>query len=153
MTGQTVSREELPGLLEHEFAAGRAFVLTVTGDSMGPTLRHLRDRVVLVPPQRKTPGRGDIVLFRRENGAFVLHRILRVRDDGSFVINGDAQVWTETADIHQIYAVAEGIERKGRYISCDSGMYRAYVRAWQVFRTARPYMIAFQRAVKKIFGR
>jgi phage repressor protein C with HTH and peptisase S24 domain len=52
-----------------------SFVLTATGSSMEPFLKGGRDRVTLVPPGARPVRRGDVVLFQRDCGAFVLHRV------------------------------------------------------------------------------
>lgn len=38
---------------------------------------------------------GDVVAYRTEGGAIVLHRISRVLDDGRFVLRGDANSWDD----------------------------------------------------------
>lgn len=153
MKNAIVNRKELVELVKVTFASGKPFILTVTGHSMGPTLRHLRDRVVLVSPQKKKPGTGDIVLFRRDDGKIVLHRILRCERNGSFTVNGDAQIWTETVRSQQILAVAEGIERRGKYIRSTNKVYQMYIWVWRVFKPVRPYMIKLQKIIKHISGR
>lgn len=65
----------------------------VSGDSMRPFL-HPGDMVYLdlpQPPLRK----GDVVLFTRPTGQYILHRICQVYPDGSFRMRGDNQDWTE----------------------------------------------------------
>lgn len=61
----------------------------VAGCSMVPFLHH-GDTVYLnlVDSPLK---RGDILLYRRENGRYILHRLWRVNRDGSLVLVGDAQ--------------------------------------------------------------
>lgn len=61
----------------------------VTGGSMIPFL-HNGDTVYLDLPD--TPLRkGDVVLYTRENGQYILHRIKKINKDGSFIMVGDAQ--------------------------------------------------------------
>lgn len=69
---------------------GRCHVaVPVTGGSMTPFL-HGGDTVYLDLPD--TPlKKGDIVLYTRESGRYILHRIKKVNSDGSFVMVGDAQ--------------------------------------------------------------
>ena len=61
----------------------------VKGVSMRPFLRD-GDRVLL---DRVTDpiSKGDILLFCRPGGQYVLHRVCRVNDDGSFRMLGDSQ--------------------------------------------------------------
>ena len=63
--------------------------IPVTGGSMVPFL-HSGDMAYLDLPD--TPlKKGDIVLYTRENGRYILHRIKKVNKDGSFIMVGDAQ--------------------------------------------------------------
>ncbi|MBQ7415856.1 MAG: S24/S26 family peptidase [Oscillospiraceae bacterium] len=61
----------------------------VAGGSMIPFL-HNGDTVYLDLPDSPVK-KGDIVLYTRENGRYILHRIKKVNSDGSFIIVGDAQ--------------------------------------------------------------
>jgi signal peptidase I len=61
----------------------------VAGGSMTPFL-HNGDTVYLdlpTPPLKK----GDIVLYTRSNGRYILHRIKKLNPDGSVIMVGDAQ--------------------------------------------------------------
>ncbi len=58
------------------------------GDSMMPLIKQGRDKMVIV---RKPEGRlkkYDVPLYKRDNGQYVLHRIVGVRDN-DYVILGD----------------------------------------------------------------
>lgn len=102
---------------------GKEVSIPVTGSSMVPFLGDGRDRVFL----RKHEGileRGDIVLYQRKNGDYVLHRICHIRrsDDAErFDLIGDAQTRIEK-DIkkEQIFAKATRVERKGQLRGPDS---------------------------------
>jgi hypothetical protein len=70
-------------------ASGGEFRLYPRGTSMMPLLREGRDSVALVAPDRIK--RGDILLYRREDGQFVLHRLLRIEKDKTLTFCGDNQ--------------------------------------------------------------
>lgn len=67
----------------------RHVAVPVAGNSMVPFL-HDGDTVYLdlldTPPKR-----GDIVLYTRLNGRYILHRIQKVLPEGGYIIVGDAQ--------------------------------------------------------------
>ncbi len=72
---------------------GGVFTLAPRGDSMRPTILPGRDRVSIV----KWDGRAeiyDILFYKRDDGQFVLHRVLGIQKDG-FVMCGDNQVVLE----------------------------------------------------------
>lgn len=131
---------ELTELLKRNFEAGAGVTLTVTGFSMGPYLKNLRDSVVLVSPEVRPPKRLDIVLFRRDDGKPVLHRVIGAKPD-ELTINGDAQTWCEKIRPGQVMAVADGLIRKNRYVSCGSLSYRLYSGLWVSLKPLRPAAI------------
>lgn len=139
MKERTISANEAVGLMQAAFAAGKPFALAVTGTSMSPLLRDQRDAVFLVSPQMRPPKRNDILLFKRQD-ALILHRILSVKKDGAFVVNGDAQTWCERVQPEQALAVAEAILRKGKRIPCDSVGYRCLSACWRKTRLFRPLL-------------
>ena len=120
--------EALSPLMEEILGRGESFELTVTGGSMRPMLLHRISRVRLAPP--RSLQRGDIPLYRRKNGMFVLHRVLEVTP-GGYVLCGDAQ-WRREYGIgqEQIVAVATDFFRRSRWVSCDAAGYRLYWRLW-----------------------
>lgn len=67
----------------------RHVAVPVAGGSMIPFLHH-GDTVYLDLPD--TPlKKGDIVLYTRQSGRYILHRIKKANPDGSFIMVGDAQ--------------------------------------------------------------
>ncbi len=93
---------------------GALLPLQITGSSMTPFLIPGRDSVMLEKP--KTPLRtGDMVLYQRDDGAYVLHRIVRRERNGTFSIIGDGQNQIETGIREtQIFAVVRYATRKGK---------------------------------------
>ena len=83
---------------------GSVIPLLVTGTSMLPFLLDRRSVVYLEKDRSYQPKRGDIVLFLRPDGAWVLHRVVRLLPNGKLLINGDGQAWTETIMPQQIMA-------------------------------------------------
>ena len=83
---------------------------------MVPFLGDGRDRVFLRKAEGKLK-RGDVVLYRRKNGDYVLHRICRIRRrDGTefYDMVGDAQTQVELDILReQIIGKVFRIERKG----------------------------------------
>lgn len=102
----------------------------LTGNSMFPLLRHRRDKVCIVKPQQSPLKKYDIPLFVRDNGKYVLHRIVAVKAEG-YIILGDNQCVKEYQVLHtQVIGVVKGIWRDEKYISCKGFWYQAYCRAW-----------------------
>lgn len=108
--------------------------LLVTGVSMEPTLLNRRSVVYLEKNSAYVPRRGDIVLFLRPDGCWVLHRIVGQNKDGMLIINGDGQTWKETIHPAQVMARVIRIKRRNREFSVEYPPYRFYVRCWMPLR-------------------
>ena len=104
-------------------------VYTNVGDSMWPLIREGRDLLVIERPNGRLK-RYDVPLYRRDSGQYVLHRVLRVREN-DYVICGDNRWHRETgiADRH-ILGVLTAIIRDGKEFSVTDWRYRLYVHLW-----------------------
>lgn len=92
------------------------FRLYPHGTSMLPLLRQGKDSVALVKPVERLK-RGDILLYQRTNGQYVLHRLVRVRCDGTLWFSGDNHMTVEKGIdrgqiIASVTAVFRGEKRK-----------------------------------------
>ncbi len=144
------SLSEISPLINGCFDDGLDVVLTVTGNSMQPLLEHNRDQVVLRKPEVGKLKKGDVPLYIRRNGQYVLHRIVAV-NDGVYTMLGDAQTAVEKGiKPEQIVAVAKGFYRKNRFIDCNGVIYRQWVGLWWRLRRIRPYLLKAHRVAKKI---
>ncbi len=98
-------------LIREILAVGGTTELTVSGNSMRPLFKHRVSRVRLAVADTYAP--GDVVLYQRDNGAFVLHRILQIKG-GLFVMRGDNQYLAETGIRQdQILAAMTAFTRDG----------------------------------------
>ena len=122
-------------LIKEELAAGRSVRFSPSGTSMLPMLQDGRDQVVLSPLPKKLR-KYDLPLYQRENGQYVLHRIVKVSDE--YVCIGDNQFVTETGLRHdQMIAVVTSFIRKGKEYRTDALGYRIYCRFWHYTRFPR----------------
>lgn len=110
--------------------------IPVSGGSMVPFL-HDGDMVQLETPQ--TPlKRGDIVLYTRSGGRYILHRIYRVNRDGSFIMVGDAQQDLEVIlSQTQIHARVVAVRHKGKLDQPGSLRWWLYQHMWLWLRPVR----------------
>lgn len=121
--------KEFEAVIQEVLDSGGEFQLYPRGSSMLPLIREGRDWVMLVQ-KGKTLHHNDIVLYHRKDGSFVLHRIVKVRNDG-YVLCGDNQVQLETGiQDDQIIALVKGIGRKGKQVSKHSLWLRLYEWIW-----------------------
>jgi signal peptidase I len=107
-----------------------SITITTTGNSMYPLWKHKRDSIVIVKCDKFNLKRGDIPLYKRSNGQYVLHRIIRVNKD-SFDMCGDAQSNIEyNIPKENIIAVVKSFIRNGKDYSCNSLCFRIYSALW-----------------------
>ena len=101
------------------------------GVSMMPLLRQGKDLMVIRARGSERLGRWDAVLFKRRNGQYVLHRILKIREK-DYVICGD-NCWRREYGItdEQILGVLTAVVRGGqKTIRVTDLRYRCYVWLW-----------------------
>ena len=138
--------------VEHLLHDGNTVQLKVNGYSMYPLFVPERDMAVIAPP-RKRLKRGDVVLFRRDGGILVLHRIWRIKKDGLYLV-GDNQTQVEgPVRFDQVRGVLTGFVRKERERSVKHLPYRAYSAAWLFMRPLRRRIAVAVHAVKQRFSR
>ena len=140
-----VDRNVLVPLIEEQFAQGTDATIIVTGASMTPLFRHGQDRAVLSPCDPTTLKRGDVPFYHRDNGQYVLHRIIGQDKDG-FHLLGDGQTVVEYGvKPEQIVGVMTGLYRGERYVACTAFRYRLYTWFWMNTKWARRYLLALHR--------
>ena len=126
--------EEYFSRVRQEMARKGWAYVRVTGMSMWPILHHLRDGVIIVPPEKIRM--GDIVLFDRQNGRYALHRVVGKGKTG-FTMAGDHQWHMEKhLPYEQIVGVVSTLNRKGRLIPANNFFNKIY--AWCVILLTVP---------------
>lgn len=104
---------------------GHTIVIPIKGSSMLPFLAEARDQVMLGPVSHELRP-GDIVLYRRRNGQFILHRIVQ-KMGRVYYMKGDAQNRIEGPVFQeQILAEAVGFKRKGKWIDRNGIIVKFY---------------------------
>lgn len=147
MQNRLIAMENLSELLMLQLEKGGRTRLTVTGCSMQPMLVHHRDVVELIPVSQKQKA-GDLILYRRKTGEYILHRII-AEADGGYICCGDNQAMREPVDHDQLLAVVDGFVRKGKHYTVEDPGYRLYTAVWvKLFFLRKPYIV-----VRRCLGR
>ena len=141
-----VSMESLMPVLRLQMEKGGRAPLVVTGISMLPTLRNCRDMVELIPLSRDLR-RGDLILYQRINGAYVLHRIVKKPRAGQFVCSGDNQWQPEPVKAEQVIALVDTYIRDGKRIPVKKLSCRLWVGFWVFLFPVRKPFLKLRRAV------
>lgn len=140
---KTVPLAELYPVMEEVLSSGGTFSITVSGNSMYPFLKHMRDQAVFAPIGARSIRRGDIVFYQRASGQFVMHRVYCVDNAGVMTMLGDAQ-WTLEPGIRpeQLRAYVIKVVRKGKEINCERGYWRRVMTAY-LARVKAPRLTRF----------
>ena len=129
--------DDLMPLIRERLAAGQSVRFNPRGVSMLPMLRQGRDSVELSPLPEKL-NKYDLPLYRRDNGQYVLHRIVRAGDD--YTCAGDNQFALEHPVRHdQMIGLVTSFTRDGRRIEVTDPAYRRYCRFWCATRPVRHF--------------
>ena len=118
-------------------------VVPIKGTSMMPLLKEGRDRVELKPYCHERLKKGDVVLYKKNEGTLVLHRIIETENGEFFTVLGDHQFKNaERVNKNQIIAVACGFFIKGRYVNEKTRWYRQYKKIWLCNLNVRRMILA-----------
>lgn len=145
------SSQKFSAALEKLLEENLDVTITITGNSMFPLWRHQRDTVTLTKCDCTALKRGDIPLYKRKNGQYVLHRIMKVNQD-SYDLCGDAQIRKEfNLECEQIIAVVKSFTRKGVFYDCNTQRIRLYTSLWVTLFPIRKYLLKAYRIFRRIF--
>ena len=152
MKKEKISLSELFPTITAMLETGGEFLFYPDGESMLPTIRSGRDGVVLCRAEEIK--RGDLLLYRRGDGSFVLHRLVKIRKNGSFIMRGDNQYINEYGIkkdnvVGKVCAIMRGKKR----ISTFSLSFRAKSSLRLFFYPAKKLFFRARRKLKKIAGR
>lgn len=103
------------------------------GPERGPCCR---DTVYLSKVTRPLK-RGDMILFRRDSGDYILHRIFKEKN-GIYTLVGDAQTWTEPVRPEQVKALVTAVRRKGKLLRKGSFWWMFFETVWIRLVPLRP---------------
>ena len=122
--------KDLYVLIEESFKNNQSVIFKIRGTSMFPLLKDQKDSVKL-EKIKTTPSKRDIVLYKRDNGQFVLHRIIKVKK-GLFTMCGDNQYKKEkNIKEEQILGIVTSIIKNDKEIILSkSKKYRLYSWFW-----------------------
>lgn len=122
--------------------------LVISGSSMTPFLVHGRDTVYLSKIQLPLK-KGDMILYRRDSGTYILHRICDL-DGETYTLVGDAQTQREPGiRREQVLALVTAVRRKGRLLQPGSFWWEFFEKIWLRLIPLRPVIVRIYAAVRR----
>lgn len=144
-----IDSDQLFPLISELLAANKTIRLKVRGNSMYPFIRSDLDDITLEYITFESVKKGDIVLIKRRNGAYVLHRVCKITER-EFYMLGDAQQ-NQEGPLYPEQLLAKGVSivRNGRELRCDAwGMWLA-AWIWLLARPVRPFLFKAYKKVRR----
>lgn len=144
------SLEELMPVISEKLEAGGQVSFNPHGDSMLPLFVPGRDSVTLEKPQRPLK-KNDILFYRRKTGQFVLHRLEKIKKDGSLVLRGDNQ-WAKEQGIRpeDVLGLVVSFCQNGKEQNTSSLRYRLYLKLIKPLHRAKIFVRLAIRKVLKV---
>ena len=134
---------------EEEIQNSGKLIYTTVGVSMRPLIKQGRDLLIVTKPQGRLK-KYDIPLYKRKNGQYVLHRVVKVKDDGYVILGDNCIKWENDIKDDQIIGVLTSLVRKGKEVDFNSFGYRFYSRAWYLLYPVRVIFLSARRLAGKI---
>ncbi len=151
MDKKTIKLNDIYPIIKEQIESGGTVHLPIKGTSMLPLLHQDRDFVQLHKCENAKI--DDIIFYLRDNGQFVLHRIVGKNENG-FILCGDNQ-WKKEFGIENrhIIAVVDKIERKNKVFDTSKLSYRIYSKIWVSILPLRPFILVPLRRIRIILRR
>ena len=132
----------LGAFITDSISNGSEVNLTVTGDSMYPLFKSRVDTVVLAMPENPQKlKKRDIVFYRRDDGSYILHRILKIKN-GLLTIAGDNEMKKEfPVRCDQVIGVVKRFTRNKKEYSTNEAWYKFYSFIWCAIFPFRPFAL------------
>lgn len=146
-----ISISEIAPVITEVIESGAEFRLYPRGRSMYPTIIEGEDSVVLAKPENLKV--RDAVFYRRENGQYVLHRIVKIHN-GFYDMCGDSQVDIEkNVPGSCIIAKMVGIYKKDVYFRTDDKDYEKRIEKFCRKKAIIRILFRIKRRIKIMLGK
>ena len=137
------------GNIEEELSANGSIAYITKGVSMRPLFRTCRD-MIIVKSLFREPRKYDVVLYRGAGGEYILHRIIKVKED-VYIIRGDNTYRKEYVPKDKVIGILDSFNRKGKRGSTDSFGFKLYSRLWNFIYPLRFCAVKLRSILSRIY--
>lgn len=143
---------DMEPVIRKVLAEGGTFPFYPKGTSMEPTIHQGTDQVLIKALPEKLK-KYQIILYKRANGAFVLHRIVKTGKD-SYTMRGDNQFYTEPGiRREQMIGMVCKLKNPQGEVSTESIAFWMKSAIWVESAWIRRILLAVRRRIAKIIKR
>ncbi len=153
MNKKHIPMAELYPVMAEKIASGGEVTFRVVGGSMQPMVYHRRDTVTIKRHSGKLK-KYDLPFYRRDDGTFILHRVIKLQKDGNYTCRGDNQ-WEKEYNVRddQIIGIVTAFERNRKKIDVSTSKgYKFYCKIWPWVHFLKPFYKYFVK-FKSIFSK
>ena len=124
--------------MEQLLQDGNILKLKPQGYSMYPLFIPGRDEALIQQAALESLRKNDVVLYRRDSGILVLHRICRITDNGFYLVGDNQREVEGPLRPSQIIGRLVAFVRDGKEISVRQPFYRFLSSLWLFLLPVRP---------------
>ena len=136
--------------LEQLLRDGNIIRIRPQGYSMYPLFIPGRDEALIQQADSTDCRRNDVVLYRRDQGILVLHRICRITSDGFYMV-GDNQYEVEgPLRQDQIIGKLIAVNRSGKEFTVENPFYKFVSSLWLFMLPVRPFCFKLSAFLRKL---
>lgn len=147
-----VALDDIMPIIAEQLQAGGNVTFGPKGVSMLPLIRQNIDSVVISPYCGKLK-KYDVPLYKRENGQYVLHRVIGFKN-GAYVMRGDNQYQKEYGITDkQIIGVMSAVVKPEKKISVNDSEYVRYARKRVFSQSLHAFASKIKSRLKRILRR
>lgn len=129
--------------------SGATVQIMVRGYSMYPLFVPNRDWAVIKKADTSKIKRGDVVLYRRDQGKLVLHRVWKRNKKGFFMVGDNQSIIEGPIREDQLIGILIEVIRNNRKISVNNIFYIIFTRLWLMLRPVRKPISKFIHFIRK----
>lgn len=134
-------KRDIVSLLEQ----GETVQIQPKGTSMYPMFISGRDWAVLKKAYPDACRKGDVILYRSEQGILVLHRIYKINNEEFYTVGDNLCTIEGPICDSQVIGILIGFIRRNRYVSSDNLFYVFISRLWMMLFPVRSKIMRIYR--------
>ncbi|HBL41458.1 MAG TPA: hypothetical protein DDY98_07830 [Ruminococcaceae bacterium] len=133
-----MAMSEIEPYLHEAIRKGESIRVRVKGSSMSPFFKDGKDSVYFSALPKRAFRSGDILLYKRTNGVYVMHRLYR-NQNGMLTFVGDNQnVLEHSVRTEQVLAYVRYAVRNGKELDCEHSILNRFMILYMKMRIRLP---------------